>query len=95
MGQSPSLHATKNFSFRDHVRVVSSMRAVAENIRRPARRKYATLTERRYKTPARTSQTFHATVQRKYFAEISPFAGIPHKPGAHRIFPNVFPLLAN
>jgi hypothetical protein len=32
------------------------------------------------KTPARTSQTFHAIVQRKNFAEISPLAEIPHKP---------------
>jgi len=49
------------------------MRAVAAAVY--DRRKYATLTERRYKNAsARTSQTFHAIVQRKNFAEISPLA---------------------
>ncbi len=58
-----------------------------------ARRKHPTLIERRYKTPARTSQTLHAIVQRKNFAEICPLVRIRNKAGAHRIFPNVFPFL--
>src|SRR5207237_6885692 len=57
------------------------------------RRKPPTLIERRYKTPARTSQTLHAIVQRKNFAEICPLVRMRHKPGAHGIFPNVFPFL--
>src|SRR5438046_10158888 len=47
-----------------------------------ARRKHPTLVKRRYKTPARTSQTLHAIVQRKNFAEICPLVRMRHKPGA-------------